>query len=314
MTLKLCVPALGPCLIPDRIRLVIDDWDALCLLEAPGRFRSFSVDPHDRGGTLRVMVRPPIQSGRRAFTLVEMLVTVGVIGALLGLLLPSLRGALGAARGLRCQATQREIVSAFQVFADDQLNEGRGDDRSRGRQFQLVTFQDSLYGVDEFWKYGDDTDMIQLPLPTGVDPTRCSEVHGAITLRRGIECTDGAISPAQNMSFGFNRRLHREEVVDSRGRVRTRQVYLTSDVLAYPDVPLLWDVDASAAAAANFYPGFSAPSLESRGAYGSDRFWRPALRHNGAMNVAFLDGHVSATRNPLKEASWRWGFQFGDRR
>jgi prepilin-type processing-associated H-X9-DG protein len=239
---------------------------------------------------------------------------MGLIALLMGILLPSLRGAIGAARGLQCQVNQREIMSAFQLFADDQFNEGRGDDKKLGRSFRLATFQDSLYGIDEFWQYGDTISFAQDAKGTGPDVTRCSEVHGAISFRRGIECTDGSISPSQNMSYGFNRRLHREEYIDSRGRARTRQVSLDSSILSFPGVPLLWDVDAKSSTEANFYPGFSAPSLGSRGPYGNNRFWRPALRHNGAMNVAFLDGHVASSKDPLNESSWRWSFQFGARR
>jgi prepilin-type processing-associated H-X9-DG protein/prepilin-type N-terminal cleavage/methylation domain-containing protein len=249
----------------------------------------------------------------RAFTLVEMLVVMAITAVLISLLLAAIGGAVAAGRSVKCQATQREVVNSFQHFASDEFNEGRGDDESLGRRFRLATFQDQQYGVDEFWRWGADRDYVELPTPENEDPMRCAEVHGDLTLRRGIECMDGAISPAQRMSFGFNRRLHREEYTDHRGLTRTRQVYLNSNVMQATNVPLLWDIDARAAAEANIYPGFSAPSLESQGAYGNDRFWRPALRHNGAMNVAFIDGHVESTRAPLEE-SWNWGYQFGTSR
>lgn len=248
------------------------------------------------------------------FTLIELLVTMAIVAVLMSLSAAAVGRVTGAARAVKCQVTQREVTSSFQYFASDSFNEGRGEDRALRNKFRLVTFQDQQYRVDEFWDWGQDRDLVELPTPEREDPMRCAEVHGDLTLRRGIECLDGAISPAQRISFGFNRRLHREEYTDSRGRARTRQVYLNSSVMQASQTPLLWDVDAQAAAEANVYPGFSAPSLDSRGAYGNDRFWFPTARHNGTMNVAFIDGHVSATADPLAQSGWRWGYQFGGTR
>jgi len=237
---------------------------------------------------------------------------MGVIGVLMSLLLSVVSGVLGTARGVACQTTQREVVLSFQQFASEAFNEGRGEDRRLGRRFRLATFQDSQYGVDEFWAWGSDEEHTPTD-PSAGDHMRCAEVGGPITLRRNIECMDGAITPSQNMSYGFNRRLHREEYTDDRGRVRTRQAYLTELVLQAHNVPLLWDVDAEVAAQKYIYPGFSAPSLDSRGAYAHERFWHPAARHNAGVNIAFIDGHVESTKDPLAQSSWNWGYQYGVR-
>lgn len=242
----------------------------------------------------------------------ELLVVIGVVGLLMSILLSTVGGVLGAARSVRCQTTQRDVVLAFQQFASEELNEGRGDDRRLGRRFRLATFQDAQYDVDEFWAWGSAEEHT-LADPTEGDHMRCAEVGGSITLRRNIECMDGAITPSQNMSYGFNRRLHREEYTDSRGRVRTRQAYLTEQVLQARNVPLLWDVNAEVAAAKFIYPGFSAPSLDSHGAYAHERFWHPAARHNGGTNVAFIDGHVEHEKDLLSQSSWNWSYQFGVR-
>ena len=74
------------------------------------------------------------------------------------------------------------------------------------------------------------------------------------------------------------------------------------------NVPLLWDVDAPAAVAAELSPFYSAPSLDSEVVFGGDQFWRPGMRHNGAMNIGFTDGHVSASRTPLEAPGCRWDF------
>jgi prepilin-type processing-associated H-X9-DG protein len=52
-----------------------------------------------------------------AFTLVELLVVIGVIAVLIGLLLPTLAGAQGRARDIKCQSNLRQIVQGFFAYA-----------------------------------------------------------------------------------------------------------------------------------------------------------------------------------------------------
>lgn len=58
----------------------------------------------------------------KGFTLIELLVVIAVIAALLGILLPSLRKARGAARRMVCQSNLRQIAIAWNAYLDD--NEG----------------------------------------------------------------------------------------------------------------------------------------------------------------------------------------------
>lgn len=52
----------------------------------------------------------------RAFTLIELLVVVMILTVLIAILLPSLRGAVDAARTVTCQTSMRQIQSAWLLF------------------------------------------------------------------------------------------------------------------------------------------------------------------------------------------------------
>jgi prepilin-type processing-associated H-X9-DG protein/prepilin-type N-terminal cleavage/methylation domain-containing protein len=260
--------------------------------------------------------------GRPAFTLVELLITITIIAVLVALLLPAARGSIGAARGFKCQTSQRSVAFDFGLFADETLHPFRGDDEStdpaiRGPlalgQFHLATFIESQYSIDEFWP-DPTTNTIHLPDVNGRDPMRCAEVKGDVTLRRGLPCTQGAVTPPQNVSFGFNMRLHlsdrRWQAGDPNPVGLSYQVFSSAEVTP-SSIPLLWDVDGAVAGQRSAVPLLSAPALDSPALFAGDHYWYPAQRHNGAVNVAFVDGHVAASRTPLLERTWAWGFDPG---
>lgn len=247
---------------------------------------------------------------RRAFTLVELMVTVAVVGALLGVVAGTLRYAMGSSRSFKCSMALRAVGFDFAVFADESLHGRRGNDETelRAGRFRLETFQESAYGIDEFWRWGDGVNAT-LPTAEGENPMRCAEVPGELVLRRDTPCSQGALSPSQNVSYTFNARLHRAEVVVN-NRPRARPVHLSSEVLAQSSVPLAWDVDGALAASRGVTPVFSAPAAGSQAVYANDALWFPAMRHAGRMNVVFIDAHVESTRAPLNQTtSWRWDWQ-----
>jgi prepilin-type N-terminal cleavage/methylation domain-containing protein/prepilin-type processing-associated H-X9-DG protein len=254
-------------------------------------------------------------AGRGGFTLIELLVVVFIIALLMGILSPALISARGEAKSFVCMDHARAAVFEFRLFADPYTCRDRGDSaRLYGQRFSAMDFQESLYETCEFWSPAGAVPRArefyrrgQKPIICPSGPTGLARVHG----EAASSLTHGGVAPKEKVSYAMNRRLIWAPATLPDPPIPVdRFVTVSKRILDHPNVPLIFDVDAAAAVQAHEEPFFSAPPPRRGGpsVYDNDRYWFPAMRHNGRMSIGFVGGHVVSTRRPLSEPGSDWEY------
>lgn len=137
---------------------------------------------------LRVIAIFPCRNAdqRAAFTLVELMVVIAIIGILVGLLLPAVSAAREAARRAQCQSNQRQVglavlnfESAHRVFpASGWTQRGPGNPHGTYMSWRTVILPHleqsnvrTLYDIQQHWWQGTNLAVASIPISIFLCPS-----------------------------------------------------------------------------------------------------------------------------------------------
>ncbi|MGD0743923.1 MAG: prepilin-type N-terminal cleavage/methylation domain-containing protein [Verrucomicrobiota bacterium] len=248
-------------------------------------------------------LRPALEAGRAAFTLLELLVVMAIIAVLAALLLPALSRARAQAQGIQCLGNTRQLLLAWQFYVhdnDDQLPYNLG----------LVgsSFRTSLNWVNNVMTWGLDPDNTNLATITdaGLGPY----ISGATRIYR---CPADNVLSAVQQAAGWDARIRSysmNAMVGNAGDFSINgfnvnnpdytQFFKITQILQPADIFVFLDEHPDSIndgyfldkAAENTYAASSGGP-----AYKSARWIDlPATYHNRATTFSFADGHSALHR------------------
>ncbi|HZZ44674.1 MAG TPA: prepilin-type N-terminal cleavage/methylation domain-containing protein [Tepidisphaeraceae bacterium] len=205
----------------------------------------------------------PAQS-QPAFTLVELLVVIGLIGLLIALLLPALAGARRASKQLACLSNLRQWGAGVQLYAI--ANHGYLPRRGQGVQptNQITRPEDWFNSIPLLLHKSQFMDLVAggtLPRP-----------GSAWSIWLCPEALDAGYQ--YYWSYGMNMALSVEEGNQNNGMPdKITGVGNAATMVLFADAP------------GNYCSVF--PSLTPGG-------YNPVARHNGRVNICFLDSHAAS--------------------
>jgi prepilin-type N-terminal cleavage/methylation domain-containing protein/prepilin-type processing-associated H-X9-DG protein len=221
-----------------------------------------------------------VMSRKHGFTLVELLVVIGIISILIAMLLPALNKARAAANTVKCASQLRQIGMGLNMYLQD--NKGAFPARLMWAAIQTPAYP--YYGVGYYLglkdvKPGLQDTLLTCPTLQQVRPTWGWNYHVTYTFNYQLVWdynTDATFS------------LKRQAQVP-----RISYIKNTSETAAAYDGSTQ-GLDPVSADKGWIYDN-AAPASKTVGPTGDSTFLsRLIFPHNDANNVLFLDGHVTA--------------------
>jgi len=265
----------------------------------------------------------PFKSSYRGFTLVELLVVIGIIAILVGILLPTLNKARKSARTVQCMSNIRQLVLG-----------------------ELQYFQESKYRFSPYYDFGGDPFtppfkfqiewMSQVSKPEQLNKVRlCPEATEPFIYNgnqagtafhhwgpggRAMQYWDNkGVKRQMTGSYGFNGYCLRLDPSGDDGvlvggnqagdakRLWVPPLKRTAELPVIFDAawPTAWPKEDETAPDSIYTPAGPGPNMDING--GAAGNWKRLCmaRHGMAINVGFMDGHVATVELPeLWRITW----------
>jgi prepilin-type processing-associated H-X9-DG protein len=223
-----------------------------------GHAHSLPAEP--AGLIARQLLRRSHPSRVAAFTLIELFVTVTIIGLLAALVFPAVQGAMDSSKASRCMSNLRQIGSAFLSYAGDH-------DAELPMLNPEGPFPNSQWYVNQLSRY----------LPVAEWRYQGGEVWGDTD--KGVYRCPAATEFAYGGGYGVN---------ESHIVMIGRPVRLTQ--LEQPN--RLWLIGDACDAGQSKRPTWAGVRCPQDNPWGKEH--EADARHKGHANVCFVDGHVEA--------------------
>jgi prepilin-type processing-associated H-X9-DG protein/prepilin-type N-terminal cleavage/methylation domain-containing protein len=233
----------------------------------------------------------------RAFTLVELLVVIGIIALLVGVLMPALAGARRSAQTIKCASNIRQIVLACMNYADE------------NRGFWPIAQRDGWWGGANLERWSGSRPAVDQPIDFDRDPSPLKKY-----MSNGIKAcpaiADSEFLPgvdSGNGGYGYNanyiggtQELQTNAAYEISAKMT--QIHRSSEKIAFADTAFGYDMNTGVTGLHQY--AFVDSTIFP---YWGGRSW-PTIhfRHDKLRaNIAWADGHVTGE-------SMAWSMAVGD--